>query len=264
MFLKNAAKPLLGLGEYPHGKSLENYFTSEGLARINLSTDEVSTILRKAGAELEQIHKNRGEGFGYISIREAIFTKMFSGEYDTWYDFLINKFDEQMYNLGRVLTEENETSKFHAWLTIEQREMMLDLFSKRLLVRELFVRRAELFNVRPQLLHGNPHLGSIYLDYSTGNFSGLGDFSQMLVGDPVYDLAYFSVMPNGAAMLPNLLKGWENWRERPEPDLDEKLNVYRLWISYWKIATRYLKHKYLNLYPQPLTIANDEIRALAT
>lgn len=245
-------KPALGLGPLPDGDSLE-----QNLREGVLSKEQITSVLENTGRELAELHAINGEGYGWINPLRAMITRNYVGKYETWYEFLITFYDEQTLVLDNVIAQEQETGKYHTPLSPENREQLEYLHSQRPLVREIFVSKKQMLaNVSPQLLHGNVYTGSIFVD-NDGNYSGLGDFTQMLLGDPIDDLAYFSVMPEGNTLLSTLQQGWQEVTENM--DIEEKTHLYRLWESYRKIYTRYVKHRYLDDHPEPLQIGREEI-----
>lgn len=249
------AKPLLGFGMPPEGVSLETKLDNE-----SLSQDQITAVLINAGKDVAKIHAHFGIGFGWIDPTRAIITRKFVGQHKSWYEFLIAFYDQQTRVLDNIFDNEKETNVFHAPMSSENRDQLKYLHSQRPLVRGLFEsKRALLLNVLPQVLHGNVYIGSVFVK-NDGTYAGLTDFTQMLNGDPVDDLAYLSVMPKGDELVASLQQGWKD--TTGEMDIEEKMHLYRLWQSYRKIYTRYAKHRYLDEYPEPLVIAQQEINNL--
>lgn len=245
-------KPALGFGVPPEGQSLEQNLTDG-----SLNQKQIIVVLQNVGQELAKINIVRGEGFGWVNPLRAVITRRFVGKHESWYEFLLAFYDQQTQTLDKVFAEEKETGKYHTPMSQENREQLDYLHSQRPLVRGILEKKKGLLsNVSPQLLHGNVYIGSIFVK-PNGSYAGLGDFAQMLLGDPVDDLAYFSVMPKGDKLSPALQQGWKD--ATGEMDIEEKTHLYRLWQSYRKTYTRYIKHRYLNEYPEPLAIGREEI-----
>ena len=222
-----------------------------------MTQEQITSVLENTGHELAKIHAITGEGYGWINPLRAVITRRFVGKHESWYEFLLAFYDQQTQTLDKIFAQEKETGQHHAPMSQENREQLEYLHNQRPLVREIFERKRTLLsNVSPQLLHGNVYIGSIFVR-PDGGYAGLGDFEQMLLGDPVDDLAYFSVMPEGNTLSPALQQGWRD--ATGEMDTEEKIHLYRLWQSYRKTYTRYVKHRYLDKYPEPLEIGREEI-----
>lgn len=243
-------KPALGFGMPPEGSSLM-------LVEGSLNQRQIMSVLENAGRDLTRIHATTGEGYGWINPLRAVITRRFVGKHGSWYEFLLAFYDQQTQTLDKIFADEKETGQYHTPLSRENREQLEYLHNQRPLVRSIFEKKRTLLsNVSPQLLHGNLFIGSVFVRLD-GSYAGLGDFTQMLLGDPVDDLAYFSVMPEGNVLLPTLQQGWKD--VTGEMDIEEKIHLYRLWQSYRKTYTRYVKHRYLDRYPEPLAIGREEI-----
>lgn len=252
--LRKLAKPLLGFGCPPEGVSLD-----EQLKKGSLTSEQLISILSKTGKDLALIHARSGEEFGWINPLRTVITRKFVGQYGSWYEFLLAFYDKQGEELAGIRAQEKETGKQHTSLSVENREQFDYLYGKRVNVRMIFERNKALFSEvkEPKLLHGNLYKGSIFVD-KQGNYKGLGDFSHMLLGDPLDDIAYFSVMPEGNRLVKFLQQGWID--ATGTMNTEEKMHLYRLWESYRKIYTRYAKLRYLDREPGPLAIAREEIK----
>lgn len=249
------SKTALGFGLPPEGVSLE-----QNLEDGTLTQEQVVSVLVHTGYDLAQIHARTGEGFGWINLLKTAVTRKFVGEYGSWYEFLLAFYDKQTEVMDKVFAEEKETGRPHTPLSREYRDQLDYLHAQRPLVRDIFERKQKLLSeVRPQVLHGNFYIGSVFVDRK-GEYAGMGNFTQMLVGDPVDDLAYFSVMPKGNELTQQVQQGWRD--ATGEMDIEEKMHLYRLWQSYRKTYTRYVKYRYLGDYPEPLAIGREEIENL--
>lgn len=249
------SKTALGFGLPPEGASLE-----QNLKDGTLTQEQIASILVNTGHDLAQIHAKTGEGFGWINPLRTAITRRFVGQHESWYEFLLAFYDKQTEVMNKVFAEEKETGQTRTPLSKEYREQLDYLHAQRPLVRNIFERKQKLLSeVKPQVLHGNLYIGSIFVN-KKGKYAGLGDFAQMLVGDPVDDLSYFSVMPKGNELTQQMQQGWKD--ATGEMDIEEKMHLYRLWQSYRKTYTRYVKHRYLGDYPEPLAIGREEIENL--
>lgn len=247
------SKLALGFGWPPSGTPLEKQ-----LEKGNLTNDQLANIFPGVRHELTLIHAGTGEGFGWINPLKAFITHKFVGKYDSWHEFLLGFYDEQGKELEGIKAQEKETGKPHTILSKKHREQFDYLYGKRDLVRGILEKNGTLLSgTSPQLLHGNLYAGSIFVD-GQGHFKGLGDFSQMLIGDPLDDIAYLSVMPKGDLLAKLLQQEWANTTDAM--NIEEKMHLYRLWESYRKIYTRYKRWGYLDEVPEPLVIAIEEIK----
>lgn len=210
-------------------------------------------IMVDLGKYLTKLHSIELVGFGYIDENKLNNVGELVGRYGSWFDFWRGFFESQVEDLDRVLEEERQSGQ-QTSLTQPQRVEFEYLLGGRSYVRDVIQNKKSLFLSAPgRLLNGNIHLESISI--SDGKFTGLEDFRQMLVGDPVDDLAYFSVMPRGQELVKYTKEGWSI----DVPNFDERFHLYRLLEAYRKIYTRYVKHHWLGDFPEPLLIAKEEL-----
>jgi len=223
-----------------------NKFIGKGdpLSSANIDFSQMKSVLTSAGESLAEIHSIKLRGFGPPKSKNE-----FVGKYETWYEFITTFFDDYSRKI--------DTGDFSTELSKANRSLFDKLMSKRDITRQLLEKNKNLINTaEPRLLNGNLHIGSILV--KDKKFAGFGDFSQILIGDPVDDLAYFSVMPRGEKLLPYLLKGWEKTQKRKLSK--EKMQLYRLLEAYRKVFSRFIKHGYLEIYPEPLFIAQKQLQ----
>jgi hypothetical protein len=260
-------KPALGFGLAPEGTPLEQKLNDK-----TLSQEQIRIILKQTGHELALIHTRTGEGFGWIfgketgkakpmlKILKTSITRKFTGDNETWYEFLLNFFDNQTEVMKKIFENEHQTGKYHTDLSKEHREKLVYLHSQRGAVRNIFESRRELLSaVESHFLHGNVYHGNIVVN-KNNTYAGLDDFSAALMGDPTDDLAYTYVMPNGKEFEPIIQSGWEETSGKKVDE--ENMRVLILWEAYRKNYTRYANHRYLDDYPEPLQIAIEELNNL--
>lgn len=231
----------------PGGEPLEN---------LKLSESELRQVMVDLGQYLAKLHSIELVKYGPPD--EAVFneTGKLVGMYDSWYECILDFFNRQSELMDKTLKEEEISGRYWTFLSPQNRVIFLDLMAKRPLIREVIDKHRKIIEaVKPRLLNGNVYLGSIFV--KKNSFVGLGDFGQILIGDPVDDLAYFSVMPKGEELTGWVRQGWEE--SIKDQDIEQKLHLYRLLEAYRKIFTRYLKHRYLETYPEPLRIAQEEL-----
>ncbi len=233
----------------PSGKPLEE-----------LSLDEITTrgIMEDLGKFLGRLHSIPREGYGWANGVLFNSTGILKGQHRSFYDFWLEFFNSLSDEMHLTLIQEKKTGVSQTPLSPHNRELLEQLLDARSRVLRIMQQNRSLFDSAPaKFLNGNIHLGSIYVD--KGKFSGLADFNQFLFGDPVDDLAYFSVMPHGEKYLADVHWGWtRSFKEEPD-DYYPRLHLYRLLEAYRKIFTRYTRHHYLEDYPEPLEIAGQEL-----
>lgn len=124
------------------------------------------------------------------------------------------------------------------------------------IVKHLNVLRKKVENMRSslvigqgKLIHKDIHAEHIFIGAT--KVTGIIDFNNASSGNPIYDIATFSLM-EGGDLYPHLLRGC-----RVEFDLD-LFRLYRLLHSVGKIHFRY-KEGYLHMAPGVLDIALEEL-----
>lgn len=228
----------------------------EPLENLKLSESEMRQVMVDLGKYLAKLHCVELVKYGPPD--ETVFNKTgeLVGTYNSWYGCILDFFDRQSELMDKTLKEEEVSGQHWTFLSPQNRVIFMDLIAKRPLVRDVMDKHRRIIDVaNPRLLNGNIHLGSIFV--KKNRFAGLGDFGQILIGDPVDDLAYFSVMPEGGGLIGWVRQGWEELSK--DQDIEQKIHLYRLLEAYRKIFTRYLKHRYLETHPEPLCIAQEEL-----
>jgi len=222
--------------------------------RGKLSHDVTEKIMVDLGKYLGELHKLSGKRYGPIK-PELLDSYELVGTHDSWYDFLFTNFNDKCKEMDEVLIEEKRSGKYKTKLSDGNRELMYNLLSKKDdVVKILNDHKVMLNTVIPKFLNGNVYAMNIILDRT--KFVGLIDFHQSLLGDPVDELAYFSVM-DCDKYLESVLIGWNE--KMSDKDLVEKLHLYRLLECYRKIIRRYVKYQSLEDHSEPLRIAAEEL-----
>ncbi|MDO8638766.1 MAG: hypothetical protein Q7R43_04265 [Candidatus Daviesbacteria bacterium] len=241
-----------GLGGWPLGTPVPD---------SRLRVYQMSEIMVDVGRDLAKLHVKQGEGYGPVDNRETFVFGRFKAHYRTWPEYLTDRFQKQGDHLEKVIDKEVENGTYLSGLSAEQKIQHDVNLEKRPFVSDLMKKFYPiLLPVKPHLLHGNIHKDIIFTKEE--KYAGLGDYSQMVLGDPVNDLAYASIMPDGDEWKMKILQGWGETQN--DPDLEKKMHLYRLLESYRKIYTRYVKHHWLGAYPQPFDIAQQEISHLVS
>lgn len=228
----------------------------EPLESLRLSESELRQVMVDLGKYLAKLHSVELVKYGPPD--ETVFsnTGELVGTYNSWYEYILDFFKRQSELMDKTFKEEEANGQHWTFLSPQNRVIFMDLMAKRPLVREVMDEHRKVIDTaNPRLLNGNIHLGRIFV--KENRFVGLGDFGQILIGDPVDDLAYFSVMPKGERLVGWVRQGWEELFK--DQDVEQKLHLYRFFEAYRKIFTRYLKHRYLETHPEPLRIAQEEL-----
>lgn len=225
------------------------------LESARLSESQMHDVISDLGRHLGLLHQIQGENYGPLDLGELDKGRLV-GTHGSLYQLILETYKERLKMIDEALRAEQTGKGPKTELSNENRRLMNELLSKRNLVMKILEQNRELFDsAQSRFLNGNIHFGSIAV--RDGKFVGLIDFRQVSLGDPVNDLAYFSVMPRGEKVLPLVLKGWKE--KIDDHQVDEKLHLYRLLEAYRKIIRRYAKWKYLQSYPEPLKIAQEEL-----
>lgn len=221
----------------------------------NLSENEIKTIMNDLGIYLSKLNKLEGKRSGLVEPR-ALDKGELIGDSDSWYEFWMDNFKLGFDAMDKQLKEEKKSKEYKTNLDNKNRKLMYNLLDQKDKFLSVLKSNEKLINSNPsRFLNANVYTKNITI--RNGKFVGLTDFSKALLGDPVDEIAYFSVMPDGNIYLPFVLETWQ--KEINDNDFEEKMHLYRLLESYRKIITRYVKHHYLDEYPEPLVIAQEEL-----
>lgn len=229
---------------------------NDTLDSVRVSQKDTEKIMLDLGRHLALLHSVRGQGFGDIDPKAMDQDLKFVGQYNSWYALIADSFKYAVKNFREFEKQEKKAGRKLTKLSSNNRKLMEKIIGKKNVVLEIIKKHKEMLEtVDSRFLNGNVYIGSIVVKNS--KFVGLADFHQPFLGDPVDDLAYFSVMPRGNKYIKFVLAGWKETMS--DLDFDEKMHFYRLLESFRKIIRRYTKHQYLEDYPEPLKIAEEEL-----
>ncbi len=209
-------------------------------------------ILGQIGTQLNLIYQNQLPGFGQIDPDRFRKSGQFTGRYDNLPDFLYDYIYSKLPDIDKTLTSDWQNSFKHSQLSLRQaRQIGLILKRAPIVLDQLDSHRSELQEIPGSLVHGDLHLEHFLVE--NGQLTGLIDFAKTLIADPLFDIAYFSVMPNG-------LKYYRRLARSANVPIDNDLfHLYRATILIGKIHTRYVKRNYLRQYPEILDYAIEEL-----
>ena len=232
------------LSRYPFTFSLQEKIFGKNLYKI--SERLRPTILEEVGSQLKLLNSIRLGRFGLLSIAKFRKTGRIVGSYGSWKAFLVRPLRKRITEVREKIEKEDFKG---TKLSKKRQADILKVLSKTDRVWQK-VEDTDLNIGEGKLIHHDIHFGHILVN--KGKLSGIIDFNHASVGDPLFDIAYFSVMPRGE-LYKFLLK---------ESDINfnkERFNLYRLLISVRKIHTRLVRYNYLNEYPKVIDIALKEL-----
>lgn len=229
---------------------------NDTLDTVQVNQKDTEKIMLDLGRYLALLHSVRGLGFGELDPKAMDSDLKFVGQCNTWYELILDSFKYAIKNFHEFEKQEKKAGRKLTKLSSSNRKVMEKVIGKKDVVLVVIKKHKKMLEaVDSRFLNGNVYMGSIAVKNS--KFVGLTDFHQPFLGDPVDDLAYFSVMPRGDKYIRFVLEGWKETMS--DPFLDEKMHFYRLLESFRKIIRRYTKHQYLEDYPEPLKIAAEEL-----
>lgn len=209
-------------------------------------------ILKGVGRQLSYMHAIRLDGFGILD--PQIFRK--NGTLVGTYNSLVEALETTLFPLVETIRQKIEKEKredfANSRLPSKRRDQIGEILVRMDEVRiRIEKSKTDFRGVGDgRLIHHDIHFEHILVH--DGKLSGLIDFNHAAVGDPLFDIAYFSVMPNGEL--------YEHLLEGSGVQFDaERFHLYRLLISIGKIHTRYIENDYLHEYPEVLDYALEEL-----
>lgn len=213
---------------------------------------DVGKCVKEAGKELQKVHSLVFSGFGAMDAKLFRQSGKLVGSSSSWADLLMTSFMTKMEAVNKKVEREKKEGFKNSKLSREQIGKVLAIVGAVDEIRARIKENWNLFEIEQgYLLHGDLNLLHIFVQ--DGKFAGFIDFIKTFVGDPFYDMAYFSVMTNGEKYYKELVDG-------SGLDFNEvKFSLYRLVTAAGKIKTRYVEHDYLHKYPKILNVALKEL-----
>lgn len=173
-------------------------------------------LLRAVGKYLAHVHSIVGTGYGPLSIAQLDGSKNFQGVHASWTDYIMARLDEHV----------AVCQKIHA-ITSAQAAQILEIFDN---YQHLFC------DALQSLLHGDVG-NQNFLSDDGERITALVDWEDALVGDPVFEIAYWGTFFRDA-MLAAFLEGYTTVRSLPE-DFET-----RYWIYYLRSALSKTVHRF--------------------
>lgn len=207
-------------------------------------------IYKEVGSELAKLYKIKIDGYGIIDADCYRKTKKIVGSSTSWknavYGYCYNEFEEIKEKIKLEKLRNFSNSK----LTKEQQSKILIIYGNLDNIIESLNGNIQEYEDRASLLHGDLHSEHFFV--KNGHLEGIIDFNKTIVGDPLFDIAYSSIMPHGE-MYEHLMK-----TSGVKMDMD-RFALYRLLIATRKIHTRYVRFDYLHRYSEVLDVVLEEL-----
>lgn len=237
---------------YPLIFSLQERLPGAGLGR--LPEKDWPGVLLEVGRNLKGLYEIRIPGYGGLDLKEYRKTGKLKGEFEKWsayFDYMLKS-----HFTGEVekrLNEDRASGFKDSKLSATEADKVTEIVSRVGEIGERLNSAAPLMDkVDGRLIHHDISFEHILVD--KGKFSGLIDFNHAASGDPLYDIAYFSVMQEGDL--------YKYLMEGTGVNMNEELfSFYRLITAAAKIHTRYVRHNYLHENPEILDIALGELNS---
>ncbi len=188
-----------------------------GLSLRAFDDDEeaLALLLADFGRVLARLHRvSPGKGFGLLNIQQME-RGVLSGSQATWADYLCTKLDTHL----DICTSIDA-------ITISEAAQILRLFSRIDGLTSGFT---------PALLHGDPGSHNAFADQE--KISALLDWEDALIGDPVYDIAFWGTF-HPERRHQALLDGYREQGALPD-DFEQRFWLYYLRIALAKTVLRH-------------------------
>lgn len=218
-----------------------------GIDLYSVSEQFWPAILKEVGGQMHKAYQISVPGFGQISPEIFRKTGELVGSKKSWFAAVEEYFDYRSGSLAKRIREDLASGQ-----TYISKELFLKVVAIVEKIPEVKKRIKLLTNKVPQakIMHGDLHFEHFLV--TNDHLSGIIDWNHTWVGDPLFDVAYLSIMPHGEL--------YGNFLTSSGVKMDnEVFRLYRLLISVGKIHTRYVKKDYLEDYPEVVTIALEEL-----
>lgn len=230
--------------------SIQEELPGNDLYRSELPQGEWPKIIKSVGRNLRIINSLKLSGFGPISTDKFRSQKKLVGSFDSYYDFIRYYFDSRVDILTQKVDRDVKEDFTRSNLTKEQIEKVLEVVSK---VPEAKKRMTDYFlefKTEGSFVHGDFHTQHVLVD--NGRLTGIIDLNNTLIAEPLFDIAYWSIMPKGIL--------YRELAKSAGIKIDEeRFKLYRMLISIAKLHTRYVSNDYLNKFPEILDFALGEL-----
>lgn len=218
-----------------------DYMVMDRIGNVDLEVygrnhHDPALLARSAGAFLATLHNVPLPGFGPLSSEYV--EGHLTGAYSTWKDAI--------------------QDGIPSTLSYLEREEIIDTRMVKK-VKEVFEQHTFLLTLSEGvLLHGDYHPANILVHADTGAIAGAVDMSQAKVGDPLFDIAFYSTYDTET--FSEFVSGYQDTHSLPE-NLKERLALYSLRILMSKAKLRQ-RFGYKERIPDAIAGMEDALRVL--
>ncbi len=230
--------------------SLQEELPGEDLFRNGMAESLWPRLLEQVGENMRRVYAFELFGFGPISTEKFRSNGELVGSFNSYEQFVNYYFDSRVEKFIEKVHQDEANNFKNSNLNKRQIEKVLEIINRLPEVTERMQNYLSNFLPEGKLVHGDFHPQHILID--KGNLTGIIDFNNTLIAEPLFDIAYWSIMPRG--------KYYKELAKRAGVKIDkERFSLYRLVISIAKLHTRYVTFNYLAQYPEILDFALDEL-----
>jgi len=195
--------------EYPFDYMITTCAAGENLE--NHDDYDIRILYKKLGIKMAKVHSVNYSKFGHPNYRKLICNGVMEGTSNTWIDFFLVNFDQHLQKLKE-----------------------LDFFSesdKKLFTKVFEKNKSLLEEVKCSLLHND--LGGRNIIAKNNRITGIIDWEDAILGDPVWELAFIDTFMVGKASG----KGYfESFCSGYGVNVIDLYNQTKFWIYYLRIA----------------------------
>ncbi len=185
-------------------------------------------VLGEVGSNLKIIYSVKIDGFGHISPEKFRQDGRLRCDYNSWPDFIHYYFDSRIKPLIEKVNSDKKNHFQGSNLSKEQIEKVVEIVARIPEALKKLNHMTTKLEIQGNLVHGD--LSTQHILVSDNRLSGIIDFNNVLVGDSLFDIAYWSVMPQGGSYQFLLENSGVEMNE-------ERFRLYRMLISIAKLHT---------------------------
>jgi aminoglycoside phosphotransferase (APT) family kinase protein len=189
------------------GKALIELIESKEITKT-----QVLSVLEQAGEILSQIHNISSKNYGFVNEKGQ-------GDFKSWEEFI---FDLELDGIYEAASKTKVHKK-----TIDEVLFLLKSYSP------------YYQEVKSTVIHGDFEPKHILVE--NGQITGIIDFENYKLGDPVYDFAWWDFFQHKKYPIETLAKGYKN-EQLFEDNFKEKLHLYGLQLSVCFLSYFYNSH----------------------
>ncbi|SRR5258708_6613903 len=236
------------LDQLPFSFSLQEKL--QGIPLEVLPLDLWPQVFHEVGEEMAKLYEINVPGFGQIDLKYFRETGTLKGESNSWFEFINTLFESRKLQIIAKIKKDKENRFEGSKLNVTQIDKLLEISSRCDEIDKKISKLATDVD-KASILHGDLHREHFIVN--NRHLTGIIDFNKTWVGDPLFDIAYASIMSNGEKFYKNLLKG-----SRVKMN-EDNFHLYRLMLAFGKIYTRYIQFDYLHEHSDILDFALEEL-----